>query len=105
MHIISNLLIRLGYNRYPFRRYVINVTKLLLCILCPGGKALNPNKLFYPDLSTYPCIFGIITPLFTQVLKHTTTIFSLSDHDSLSQERKVIVDQVQTNYYGRPMVL
>ena len=37
--------------------------------------------------------------------KHTTTLFSLSDHYILSQEWRVIVDQVQTNYHGRPLVL
>ena len=31
------------------------------------------------------------------VLKHTTTLFSLSDHYILSQEWRVIVDQVQNN--------
>ena len=38
-------------------------------------------------------------------LKHITTLFSLSDHDILSQERRVIVHQVETNYHDRPMVL
>ena len=36
-------------------------------------------------------------------LKHTTTLFSLSDHYILSWEWRVIVDQAQTNYHGRPM--
>ena len=36
---------------------------------------------------------------------HTTTLFSLFDHYILSREWRVIVDQVQTNYHGRPMVL
>ena len=35
--------------------------------------------------------------LFT-ILKHTTTLFSLSDHDILSREWRVIVHQVQINY-------
>ena len=36
-------------------------------------------------------------------LKHITTLFSLSDHYILSQEWRVIVDQVQfNNYHGRP---
>ena len=39
------------------------------------------------------------------ILKHTTTLFSLSDHYILSREWRVIVDQVQTNYHGRPVVL
>ena len=38
-------------------------------------------------------------------LKHTTTSFSLSDRYILSRGWRVIVDQVQTNYHGRPMVL
>ena len=38
-------------------------------------------------------------------LKHTTTLFSLSDHCILSREWRVIVDQVKTNHHGRPMVL
>ena len=38
-------------------------------------------------------------------LKHTTTLLALSDHYILSREWRVIVDQVQTNYHGRPMVL
>ena len=39
------------------------------------------------------------------MLKHTTTLFSLSDHDILSREWRVIVRQVQTNYHGKPMIL
>ena len=33
------------------------------------------------------------------------TLFALSDHYILSREWRVIVDQLQTYYYGRPMVL
>ena len=33
-------------------------------------------------------------------IKHTTTLFSLSDHYILSREWRVIVDQVQTSYHG-----
>ena len=43
--------------------------------------------------------------MFYIQLKHTTTLFSLSDHYMLSREWRVIVDQVQTNYHGRDMVL
>ena len=68
MHIILYLLILLGYNKYSFRRHVINVTKLLLCILCPGGKALNPNKLLYRSKPLHVPIFSIITPPFSQVV-------------------------------------
>ena len=39
------------------------------------------------------------------ILKHTTTLFSLYDHYILSREWIVIVDLVQTNYHGRPMVI
>ena len=39
------------------------------------------------------------------LLKHTTALFALSDHYILSREWRVIVDQLQTNYHGRPMVL
>ena len=38
-------------------------------------------------------------------LKHTTTLFSLTEHDFLSQEWRVIVDQVQTNYNGRHIMV
>ena len=38
-------------------------------------------------------------------LKHTTTLFSFFDPYILSREWRVIFDLVQTNYYGRPMVL
>ena len=39
-----------------------------------------------------------------KVKTHHDIIF-LSDHDILSREWRVIVDPVQTNYHGRPMVL
>ena len=47
----------------------------------------------------------ILQPRCDIPLKHTTTLFSLSDHDILSREWRVIVNQVQTNYHGGPMVL
>ena len=37
------------------------------------------------------------------VLKHTSMLFSLSDHHILSREWRVIVDQEQANYYGWPI--
>ena len=40
-----------------------------------------------------------------KILKHTTTLFALFDHYILSREWIVIVDQVQTSYHGRPMLL
>ena len=43
-------------------------------------------------------------PWSATLLKHTTTLFSVSDHYILSREWRVIVDQVQTNYHGRPVV-
>ena len=42
---------------------------------------------------------------YSILLKHMTTLFSFSNHDILSREWRVIVDQVQTNYHGRPIVL
>ena len=36
-------------------------------------------------------------------LKHTTTLFALSDHYILSREWRVIVDQLQINNHGRPI--
>ena len=35
-------------------------------------------------------------------LKHTTTLFFLSDHDILSREWRVVVDQERNNQHGRP---
>ena len=40
----------------------------------------------------------------TPLLKHTTTLLSLSDHYILSRKWRVIVELVQTNYHGSPMV-
>ena len=42
--------------------------------------------------------------LYNYILKHTTTLFSLSDRYILSLEWRVIVDQVHTNNHGRHMV-
>ena len=42
--------------------------------------------------------------LYTPI-KHTTTLFSLSDHDIISREWRGIVNLVLINYHGRPMVL
>ena len=68
---------------------------------------------YYIDLYSkghlYSIAFSLITfnvPIPVQSpLKHTTTLFSLFDHYILSRKWRVIVDQVQTNYHGRPMVL
>ena len=46
----------------------------------------------------------MISSVKTRLFKHTTTLFSLSDHYILSREWRVIVDQVQTNYHGRHVV-
>ena len=40
-----------------------------------------------------------------QCLEHTTTLFVLFEHYILSREGRVIVDQVQTNYPGRSIVI
>ena len=40
----------------------------------------------------------------SQSLKHTTSLFSLSEHYILSREWSVIVDLVQISYHVRPMV-
>ena len=42
---------------------------------------------------------------FDLPLKHTTILFHLSDHYSLSREWRVIVDQVQADYHDSPMAL
>ena len=39
----------------------------------------------------------------TESFKHTTTLFSLPHHNISSRERRVIVDQVRTNYHGGPI--
>ena len=57
-----------------------------------------------------PVVRGLIEPFFNMletymVLKHTTTLFSLSDHHILRRGWRVIVDQVQTKYHGMPIVL
>ena len=67
------------------------------------------SKYFFKKSSSQPpssCILNR-APLknHSTLLKHTTTLFSLSDHYILSREWRVIVDQVHTNYHGGPMVL
>ena len=52
-----------------------------------------------------PIITRHIFAVISIQLKHTTTSFALTDHYILSREWRVIVDQVQTNYHGGPMVL
>ena len=47
----------------------------------------------------------VVQPLADLPLKHTTTLFALSDHYILSRKWRVIVDLVHINYHGRPMVL
>ena len=46
-----------------------------------------------------------VTGGVVEELQLTTTLFSLSDHDILSRKWRVIVDQVQVDYHGRPIVL
>ena len=43
--------------------------------------------------------------MYYTMLKHTTTLFSLSDHDIQSREWRVIAHQVYTNHHGRSIVL
>ena len=68
------------------------------------------RKLAWCSILPYTVVYchakskGSISYWLCRALKHTTTLFSLSDHDILSRERRVIVDQVQTNYHGRPVV-
>ena len=40
-----------------------------------------------------------------QLLKHTTTLLAWSDHYILRRLWRFIVDEVQTTYHCRPMVL
>ena len=48
---------------------------------------------------------GLSEVAFTYViLKHTTTLFSLSDHYILCRDWRLIVDLVQTIYHGRSTV-
>ena len=49
----------------------------------------------------------MLNRLHLSQLKHTTTLFSLSDHDILSREWRIIVNQLsslQTSYHGMTMV-
>ena len=58
---------------------------------------------FRPD-NTYTESLGTATPADISTrhyLKHTTILFSLSDHYILSRGCRVIVHQVQTIYHGR----
>ena len=47
-------------------RHVLNATELLLCILCPGGKALIPNKWQYLSTSHLCIITWHITLVVTK---------------------------------------
>ena len=79
-------------------------------------KEENNNKIYH-KITEYATITNPVTIVgftFTVVndfrrflshLKHTTTLFSLFDHDILSREWRVVVHLVQTNYHGSPMVL
>ena len=53
------------------------------------------------SVSTEKKVLNVIIHL----LKHTTTLISLSDHYILSREWRVIIDRLQTNNHGKPMVL
>ena len=70
--------------------------------------ALQVNSTVYTKqiyMSDHFVCFISLSQALEDLLKHTTTLFSLSDHYILSREWRVIVDQVQTNYQGMPMVL
>ena len=69
-------------------------TDVLYCIIWPSRMLCAAIVLHLSTLSS----------VYTG-LKHTATLFSLSDHYIISRGWRVIVDQVQTNYHGSPMVL
>ena len=71
------------------------IAKLFLKCYCFVGRTRNAESGSRPDSHL----------MFHSVLKHATTLFALSDHYIISREWRVIVDQVQTNNHGRPIVL
>ena len=71
---------------------------MCLPFLCGDRLQTSESKVYYVG------IFRIVSDRAFH-LKHTITLFSLSNHDILSQEWRVIVHQVQINYNGRPMLL
>ena len=82
-----------------YSRRTVAVEPLCACVISTANiEILTANYLRPP----HPSYFGMPRPAHPVILKHTTTLFSLSLHDFLSQEWRVIVDQVRTNYYGRP---
>ena len=83
---------------FSFRMFICtfeNIRKNNAIDFSESGRAMfTPPNL--KDVYTSGCSY--------RQLKHNTTLFSLSDHYILSREWRVIVDQLQTNYHGRPMV-
>ena len=83
---------------FCFRMFICtfeNTRKINAIDFSESGRAMfTPPNL--KDMYTYAGSY--------RQLKHTTTLFSLSDHYILSREWWVIVDQLHTNYHGRPMV-
>ena len=76
----------------------------LKCRCIGGSRTLDKNMLNKCTLSLLflKCVATTSKHIFDcyYMLKHTTTLFALSDHYILSGGWRVIVDQVQTNYHG-----
>ena len=67
----------------------------------PPSSFMLPNKTKH--IRNTICLLIKTATALCMELKHTTTLFSLYNHDIVSREWIVSVDQVQTNYHGRPM--
>ena len=72
-----------------------------------SGKVTNFRQIGINSTSCCRFVLCILMILTAKVMdsshwKHTTTLFSLSDHDILCREWGVIVHQVQSNYRPRP---
>ena len=64
---------------------------------------LPPNSMISKESQKRPLYAWLYCNIvFMHILKHTTTLLSLSDHEIPSQEWRV---PVQINYHGGPMVL
>ena len=108
--------VTLESNR-PFASHDTSTCHTILCGTTQGSLVQTPvcHQVhdiiiliqFSVDATTFSPEYKSMSPELRRnsLLKHTTTLFSLSDHYILSREWRVIVDQVQTNYHGRPMVL
>ena len=67
------------------------------------SRVISPLVTCLPDLVDVLLCVQANTP--SSPLKHTTTLFSLSDHYILSWEWRVIANLVHTNYHGGHMAL